>query len=229
MGVAAVLAGLRSTLKSGTESCQKQKELLSNNTMMLSVSCVMYARDPASYYFRDLSLPPFLPPSPSLPFSLPLSPSLPPSLLPLPPPSSLPPSFSIPQDMQTELQKDTAKSSTLRSQVAHHRSLWEEREKRASENERRRREAERRAREERERETKEARLEKIRREQEQAIRERKEARIQETKVCWLTYICVLHYQSIEARSGPAHCLPDLDLSARSGLLHFLLTGVSVHL
>ena len=38
MGVAAVLAGLRSTLKSGVESYQKQKELTNNNNMMLSVS-----------------------------------------------------------------------------------------------------------------------------------------------------------------------------------------------
>ena len=38
MGVAAVLAGLRSTLKSGAEAYQKQQELMSNNTTMLSVS-----------------------------------------------------------------------------------------------------------------------------------------------------------------------------------------------
>ena len=38
MGVAAVLAGLRSTLKSGTEAYQKQRDLMNNNEMMLSVS-----------------------------------------------------------------------------------------------------------------------------------------------------------------------------------------------
>ena len=38
MGVAAVLAGLRSTLKSGEESYQKQQELFSNNSLTLTVS-----------------------------------------------------------------------------------------------------------------------------------------------------------------------------------------------
>ena len=38
VGVAAVLAGLRSTLTTGMESYRKQQELMNNSNMMLSVS-----------------------------------------------------------------------------------------------------------------------------------------------------------------------------------------------
>ena len=73
MGVAAVLAGLRSTLKSGTDSYQKQKELMTNNDMMLSVSQWKFKRMlhfcNITFFSHPPSLSPFLPPSlpPSLP------------------------------------------------------------------------------------------------------------------------------------------------------------------
>ena len=90
--------------------------------------------------------------------------------------------FIIIQEMKTELQRETAKVTSLESQVAHQRSLWEERQKRAREVEQRRHAAEVSAREERAREEKEARMERIRREQEQAIRQAKEQRKQQEKV-----------------------------------------------
>ena len=98
--------------------------------------------------------------------------------------------------MKTELQKDTVKSSTLKSQASHHRSLWLEREKRAREEEKQRQVAEKNAKQEKERLAREARKEVIRREQDRAIREARETRIQEEKVdihfglcCFVFLLC----------------------------------------
>ena len=68
MGVAAVLAGLRSTLKSGTEAYQKQRDLMNNNEMMLSVSylcaCMCSLNlSPSLLHPSLFSLPPSFPPS----------------------------------------------------------------------------------------------------------------------------------------------------------------------
>jgi hypothetical protein len=120
MGVAAVLAGLRSTLKSGTEAYQKQRDLMNNNEMMLS-------------------------------------------------------------NLKTELQKSTVKSPNLKAQVAHHRSLWEDRERRGREAARLKEERDRKEKEERERRERWEREERIKREQAEALRVARETRAQEEK------------------------------------------------
>ena len=92
--------------------------------------------------------------------------------------------------MKAELQKCTVKSSNLKAQVGHHRSLWEERERRGREEARRRQETERREKQERERQAKREREERSKREEAEASRAAREAKAQEEKVSKPFYVCV---------------------------------------